>query len=510
MAEDSSVGSRTVIGATWLVAWRMVTRALGLVSTLVLARILVPADFGIVAMATTFSAAIDSLSELGLLDALVRRPDSGRGLYDTAFTMQALRGLLTGAVIAAGASAASAWFAEPRLLPILLLLAGLAVISGFENIGIVEFRRTLRFSMEFKLLFLPRISQFVATIAAAWLMHSYWALMVGITVSKLSRLVMTYWVHPYRASLTLSHWRDLVGFSFWTWAASLAALVWQRSDPFILGRIVGAAELGVYLLAAEIAVLPITELVAPASRALFSGLSLAQNQGTDTVSIAPSVISTMMLVVMPLTIGVSATSGYVTAALLGPKWAAAQPLIAIFAWLCVFAPFSWVCTTVLVARGQVKRNFYAVAVAAVVKAVVIYAASLTHHMAIVALAAVVCVAVESLLFTVQLGHAGEARWRASAGGFLRTSVAACVTLAVLYWSGFGWRTVTMPSGPALAQGVLIGMAASLGDIVIQLALWWAAGRPSGPESRILDLAKGLNLPWPVNALPGIRRQPASK
>lgn len=64
-AHPGSISNRTVIGAGWLVAWRMVTRALGLVSTLLLARILVPANFGLIAMATTFSAAIGALSNLG-------------------------------------------------------------------------------------------------------------------------------------------------------------------------------------------------------------------------------------------------------------------------------------------------------------------------------------------------------------------------------------------------------------------------------------------------------------
>ena len=60
-----------------------------MISTLILARVLVPSDFGIVAMATTFSDIIDSLSQIGVQDALVRRADNNRDLFDTAFTLQA-------------------------------------------------------------------------------------------------------------------------------------------------------------------------------------------------------------------------------------------------------------------------------------------------------------------------------------------------------------------------------------------------------------------------------------
>ena len=405
--------------------------------------------------------------------------------------MQAVRGLVTGSVVAGLAGLVSRWFSEPRLLPILLILAVLSTLSGIENVGIVEFRRSLRFSMEFKLLFLPRIGQFVVTIAMALLLRSYWALIIGIAVSNVTRLVMTYVVHPYRPRLALSRWRDLVGFSFWTWASSLSSLVWNRSDPFILGRTLGAGDLGVYLLAYEIAVLPITELVAPASRALFAGFSAAQNQGTDTVSVAIPVVATMLLIVVPLTLGVSATSGYLVMILLGAKWIAAQPLIATFAWLCIFSPFSWVCTTVLMARGFVRQNFYAVTMAAVLKAAVIYVASLTGRMDVVALAAVVVVAIESLLFLTQLRRCGDAQWRASAGALLRIALATGLTVALLYASGLAWTPVSLPNGPALLQGMAVGISAVLAFGVVQSGLWWLANRPNGPETRLIELAQGF-------------------
>ena len=345
------------------------------------------------------------------------------------------------------------------MFPILLLLAGLAAFSGLENIGIVEFRRTLRFSMEFKLLFLPRISQFVATVTSALIMRSYWALVIGIAVSRLSRVSMTYLVHPYRARLTLSRWRDLIGFSFWTWASSLASLVWGRSDAFIIGRVLGPSLLGVYMLAAELAVLPLSELVAPASRALFSGVSVAERRGTNTVELALSVVAALLLIVMPLTIAISAASGPIVAVLMGPRWAAAQPLVAIFAWLCLFSPFSWVCTTVLTSRGQVRQSFYAVAAAAVIKVGVIYAvSSLTGKMSLVAIAAVICVSIKSVLFTLQLRGSGDVRWRKSAGSMVRIASAGAITAAAIYGAGLGWQPSALASGAALVQGALTGIA----------------------------------------------------
>ena len=487
-ARSGSVSNRTVIGAGWMVAWRMMTRALGLVSTLVLARILVPADFGLIAMATAFSASVGALSELGVSDALIRRQENERGHYDTAFTMQAIRGLLTGAIIAAGAWAASDWFNEPRLLPVMFVLAALAITSGLDNIGIVEFRRSLRFDMEFRLLFLPRIAGFCTTLAMAWLLRSFWALLIGITASQLLRVVMTYVVHPYRPRLSLSHWRDLVGFSFWSWMTSLVSLLWDRLDAFVLGPVLGPAKLGVYLIAGEIAVMPISELVAPASNALFPGLSMAQQRGTRLVGLVFSVTSTMLLIVAPLTIGVSATSGYVVAALLGPNWEAARPLIAIFVWLCIMSPFSFVCMTVLKATGAVRQHFISVAGAVAFKIPVLYGVVQTGaRLEVAAVAAIACTAVECGLFLLQLRGLGDTRWRESLGGLLRITASGAFVSGTLAASGLGWQPVAMASVPALLVGGTIGFGAIVLFAAAQLALWWGSGRPEGPEHRMLGL-----------------------
>ena len=485
------VGARTAVGAAWLIAWRMVTRALGLVSTLVLARLLVPADFGLVAMATTFSFAVEALSELGLLEALVRRPDTDRGAYDTAFTMQAIRGLVTGGAIAVGAPALGDWFGEPRLVPVLLVLAALTVASGFENIGIVEFRRKLQFNVEFKLQFVPRICQFFVTIAAAWALQSYWALLVGIAVSRVGRLIMTYAIHPYRPRFSLSRWRELVGFSFWTWASTIAVLVWERCEAFILGPKLGAGDLGVYLLAAELAILPLSELVAPASRALFAGFSLAQNQGTKLAGVALPVVAALLMAVVPLALAVSATAGQIVAVLLDPRWYGAQPLVAIFACVCLFSPVSYVVSTVLSAHGAVGSNFAAISAAAAVKCAAVYAASSTGRVETVAVVSVACVVVEALLYVPQLRKLGDMRARETAGGFARVGSAAVATASALYLLGLGW---TPPSGSAVAaflHGASVGVAAIGGCLLVQFALWWAAGRPDGPEARVLGRIEAL-------------------
>lgn len=496
MTTGASLLRRTAIGATWMVAWRMVTRLLGLVSTLVLARVLVPADFGLLAMATTFAAAVEAFSQLGLQEALIRHPEGDR-LRNTAFTLQLVRGLLTALVVAGAAPAAAWWFDEPRLLPILLVLAASSVVAGAENIGIVAFRRDMRYDKQFVLLLAPRLLQVVVTIPLALTLQSYWALLAGIVVGKLARTAMTYVAHPYRPRLSLAGWRELASFSYWTWATCVASLVWDRCDPFVLGPIFGPSILGVYLLALELATLPATELVAPAAEALFAGFSAAQRQGSSSVRQAPTVALALMMGILPLIITLSCASGYVVAALLGPRWADAQGLIAILAWQGMFSPFSWVVSATLVANGLVRRNFVANVAASVIKlAALVAAVSLTSRLDIIAAITVSCVFAESTVFLFLLRATGEIRLQEIGGGFLRAMFATLTTLFVLVEAGLAWQSVTMPSLRAFAHGLQIGAITCVVFTVSLLAVWVVVGRPEGPERRLIALiAPRMRLGW---------------
>ena len=134
-----SVLARTAVGMGWIVSWRLATRLLGLVSTLVLVRLLAPADFGLVALGTTFVIAVDTLSTLGVEDALVRDHAPTADMYDTAFTLTVLRSIATALVISVVAIPVGAFFAEPRLAYILWTLAVGALIAGCGSMGSYRF-----------------------------------------------------------------------------------------------------------------------------------------------------------------------------------------------------------------------------------------------------------------------------------------------------------------------------------------------------------------------------------
>jgi O-antigen/teichoic acid export membrane protein len=490
MSADASHASKTVTGAIWLILWRLMTRLIGLMSTLILARLLVPADFGLIAMASTFAGAIDALSQLGLQDALVRRQSDDKEIYNTAFTLQVGRALATSFILAASAPVVAWWFAEPRLITLIMVLAAASAISGFENIGIAEFRRNMQFDVQFRLQLIPRLLQVCVTVVAAILLQNYWALLLGIIVSKTARTVMTYWVHPFRPKLRLAGWQELASFSFWTWATSLASLVWDRCDPFVLGPTIGPARLGLYLLAAEIAVLPVSELLAPVGDALFAGFSSAQKNGGSSLHHAPHVAALMLFGMAPITIIISCASGDIVTVMLGPKWQEAQPLIAIFSCLCLFAPFSWISSMVMFANARMRAAFACNVIASVIKLVVLITVlNITQRLDIIGAAGVFCVALEALVFVLVLKSLADIRLREIAGSVLRTLTATALTVATLVKFGLGWSFIEQSPFSALLDGIIIGAVTIVIYGAAIFVMWQISGRPEGAETRLISILR---------------------
>jgi lipopolysaccharide exporter len=472
-----------------LICWRALTRMLGFISTLFLARLLVPADFGLVAIATTLLAAIEQLSELGLRDALVRHQQITPSLQDTAFTIQAIRGLASGIIVGSTAWVSGTWFGDERLVALTLIFAVVGALSGFENIAIVRFQREMRFDMQFQLMLWPRLIQFVLTVGAALLWRNYWSLVLGVVVGRISRLIVTYAVQPYCPRITLASWRELIGFSFWSWASSILGMALARSEAFVLGPALGPAMLGTYFVAAEIGGLASTELIGPAASALFAGVALARNRGADAIGLSGPLISMLIIATAPLGLAISATSGYLVAGLLGQKWIAGQSVIAILSLTTAVSPINYVAVMVMSASGHIYRTVYAKIGAVLIKVCALLLAVRFTDLQWVALGLTLAVIGEAGMFLWQLSRCGLLTWRLPIQGILRSCSACTIVAAALWTAGLGWKTILLPPFTALLIGGALGLGITISCLALTFLIWAAAGRPEGPESGLLDIAR---------------------
>lgn len=314
-------------GAIWLVALRFSIRVMGGLSTLLVAPLLTPADFGLVVLATTFAALLEIVADFSLELALIRDQRAGRPEYDTAFTLNLLKGLLVAIIMIAAADPAAAFFEDARLAPIFYWLAVVAFAGGLINIGVVDFRKQLDIAKEFRLHFWPKLLSVIVAVGLAVAWRSYWALVMAIVLRRLVLVVQSYTMSPYRPRLTLHRWRELLSFSKWLLVNNMLMFARDRIDALMIGKIAGSGPLGLYSVALEIADLPTTELAGPVSRAVFPGYARLAGDREQLARNYLDTFSVMLLVSMPTSIGIGIIAEPVIALWLGEAWMKAVPLV---------------------------------------------------------------------------------------------------------------------------------------------------------------------------------------
>jgi O-antigen/teichoic acid export membrane protein len=471
-------------GAAWLVLFRLTERSIGFVSTLILARVLVPADFGLVAMATSLLAALDLLHAFSFDLALIQNQQAQRHHYDTAWTFAVLFGILKSLALCLLAVPAARFFAEPRLGPLVYALALYTLIEGFDNIGIVAFQKDLELHKEFWFGLAKKLVGFAVTVPLAFWLRSYWALMAGILSARLTSLLLSYWMHPFRPRFSLGGARDLFNFSKWLLLNNFLIFVNNRGTDFVIGKLSGARALGLYSISYEIANLPTTELVWPISRAVFPGYARMANDLPRLREAFLQVISLVALFTVPAGIAIALVAESLVQVLLGAKWSDAVPLIQVLAVFGVVRSLHGPMGSIYLALGKPRfvAGFQCVQIGVAITLMLLLVPRYGTIGAAYALLAGASLAMSvNYIFALRelqmpVAELVRALWRPIVGA---AAMAAAVGAIGSLWPGENGAVTNV-----LRLGALCTVAA-VSYVVVVLLCWWLARRPEGPESQIV-------------------------
>jgi len=473
-------------GALWMVLFKFVERTLGLISTVILARLLVPADFGIVAMATSVVYALDLLNSFSFEMALIQQTNITDKHFDTAWTFRIIFGLVVGVALIFLAGPAEQFFNEPDLLVIILCLAFGVVAESFQNIGTVRFQKDLEFSKEFVLRALVKLIAFATTVPLAFYLRNYWALVAGMVVGRLSTVVLSYVMHPYRPWFSVAAWRDLFGFSIWLFLNNIIMFLRLRSADFVIGRTIGAAQLGLFSVAYEIAHLASSELVMPINRAVFPGFSKIASDRSRLRQEFLNVIGVTCLFAIPAGLGVAAVAELIVPILLGDKWLDAIPLIRVLALHGIYGAMTITMSSAYLALGRprvltVVGSIYVI----VLLALLLYMTPRGGPMGAAYATLITALLMTPIVFTVLL-RVLELRLKRLISSIWRPALAA----TLMY---FAVRALLdyLGTGETLFDAISILVACFIGGIVTYSAalmtFWQLSGRPRGAEGIVMRM-----------------------
>lgn len=469
-----------------MVGLRVTDRILGLASTVVLARLLVPADFGLIALAAMIVGMVEMFGDLGMELALIRDQEAGRNHYDTVWTLTIFKGLLVGLMLVVLAVPAADFFGDPRLETIVYVLAFAGAMQGFSNVGIINFNKNLQFGKVFLFHTVSRLAKLVVTVVLAYLWRSYWALVAGILLGQFLTMIFSYILHPYRPRLCLAEWRSIMSFSKWILIARLFGFFDKNADKILLGKLGNTASVGLFSIAYEISNLASSELIAPIKKASFPALAKLAANRDNLKKTYLELVSVMVLFSLPLAAGIQLTSDLLVNVLLGSKWLAVIPLIGVLAiyglietcrsqtrplFMAINRPeiaaymtmVKAICFVPLFALGMIYYDLYGAAWACVITGVVVLIVDFFLVRRIVG---------------IGIGHVLVRLWRPG------------LSVAVMYLVVLSYRTSVSAPHRLLDYILELGICAVVGGITYfgsVLLLWLLTGRPEGAERIVLSL-----------------------
>jgi O-antigen/teichoic acid export membrane protein len=340
--------------AVIVVAMRWTDRLVGLISTLVLARLLVPDDFGIVAMASLTVGLVDALLDIGVAAALIHKRGFDQDDFSTAWTIRLIQSALVALIIALAAPFVADYFNDVRVKPVLWLMACTFMLQGLENIGIVSFQKEMKFNRDFQFFFVRRVSGVLVTVVLAFWTRSYWALPIGSLVGKLTGVWLSYAMHSFRPKFTLLRLRTLWSFSQWMLVRSVGIYVDGRFDRLLIGGRADAAVMGAYTLADEIAAMPSTELLAPIGRVLFPALVDARERPAQMRQIYLLALALQAMLAIPAAAGLALVARDAVVVLLGERWISAVSFVQVLALIYGGIAVSHAAGYLLLALGRIR------------------------------------------------------------------------------------------------------------------------------------------------------------
>jgi PST family polysaccharide transporter len=470
-----------------MVGFRWIDRLIGLASIAFLARLLSPADFGIVGYAMLVIGLLELFTGLSTDAELIRHQLADRAYYNAAWTMNIIRGVAIGGLMLALTQPAVIFFGEPRLVPIMVALAAIPLIQGFENVGIVEFRKNLEFDREFRFLLITRLLGTIATLALAIALRSYWALVAGSILRTVFRVAISYRVHPFRPWFNLARVPEIFRFSRWMMLHNLAAGVYDKLPGFLIGRQWDSSDLAFFNTGKEIADLSTTELRAPIRRALYPGLAQLADRHERLGEVLVGSTGMLALLTLPIPLGIALVADDLVPLFLGSQW---HPTVAVLQPLCIAASIAAVGTNSQLAYMALNRS-HLVGIAALIRMLFLFALLVAIPPGYRIVGVAYAVAGASCVVVIADYVLSSRMLKINAGRFLAVVWRPVLASLVMCLAVGSFRAEFPSQSDLPGHAWLLAASCVLGALVYVagvLGLWAIAGRGEGAERHLLALA----------------------
>lgn len=353
-----SLGDSIRHGAKWVFVGNTGSQVVNFALGLILARLLVPADFGMVATIQIYTGLAGFIAGGGMGQAIVRAKDASRRDYDLLFTLQ----LLIGGAIFAGFFLAAPWFARwydnPLYADLLRVSATSFFIRPFFNVPSNMLFREMRFKAKTMVQLANLVAYNAVSLSMAFLGYGPWSLIVAGLISSVIGAALFAHAARWRPGICLdfSRARDLARYGFLVSANNIVLYLRQQAPAFFLSRAMGPTSVGLFDKAQSVAARPDGFITGSVYEVLFRALAKEQENLDKSRYLFFRSISLVAIYSMPFYVGMAWLAKPLVVVLYGPHWADAGEVLGILALTGAFMAVEALSGAVLAARNWLDRE----------------------------------------------------------------------------------------------------------------------------------------------------------
>lgn len=345
---------KAVKGVLWSALERFSVQGVSFALGIVMARLLMPEDFGLVGMLSVFVAVAGTFVDSGFSTALIRKQDRTAADDNTVFYFNIVVSVVCYGLLYVLAPAVSAFYELSALTVLLRVLALQLVINSLGNIQRVHFTVAVDFKSMAKVGVVSTIVSGLVGVVMAMAGCGVWSVVAQMLLSSVCMVGGLWWVSPWRPQwiFSWSSFRELFGFGSRLLLSSLLNTLYNNVYSLVIGKVYNAKDLGYYARANSFGNFPSSNVSYVLQRVTFPVLSKMQNEDEELRKNYRRLLKLAAFVVFPLMCGLSAVSYPLVRVLLGEEWLGAARLLHILCFSLMLYPIHAINLNLLQVKGR--------------------------------------------------------------------------------------------------------------------------------------------------------------
>lgn len=332
---EKTLKQKVAKGTFWVFSSQITTQIFAFIKNIIIARILSPDDFGLFGIALIVLSLFDVFTQTGFNAALIQKKEDIKDYLDTAFVVNIIRGFILFILLYLAAPYVSVFFKNTLVTPIVRVISLTFLINGFINPGTIYFTKELDFKRQFYWDMSRTITDIVVSLSIVFFLRNVWVLVISAVSSSFIRLIVSYFIHPYKPKLRFNkrYAGSLFRFGKWIFASGILIYLITQGDDALVGKVLGITMLGFYRMAYRFSNMPATQITHVISRVTFPAYSKLQGDIPRLREAYLQVLQVTAFLVFPFAGLIFVLAPDFTRIFLGEKW---MPMVPAMQALSIF------------------------------------------------------------------------------------------------------------------------------------------------------------------------------